>query len=135
MRRFVLADTGPLYAAVDPDDQHHQRAQAELGRLAADRLDVAVVYPTLLEAYSLVLYRLGIVNARGWLAEVTVQAMLLNPTADDYLVAQATATAYADQPLTLFDAVLAATARRLDVSVWTYDHHFDLLRVPVWRPT
>lgn len=27
--RKNLADTGPLYAALDPDDQYHEQAQAE----------------------------------------------------------------------------------------------------------
>jgi predicted nucleic acid-binding protein len=38
-----------------------------------------------------------------------------------------------DQNLTLVDATLAALASRLKIEVWTYDHHFDLMRVPVWR--
>jgi len=31
--RDVIADTRPLYAAVDPDDQYHQQAQADLNQL------------------------------------------------------------------------------------------------------
>ncbi|MGH9327402.1 MAG: hypothetical protein ACRD2B_12060 [Terriglobia bacterium] len=50
----VLADTGPLYAAVDPEDAH-QRSQRELPRLVRERRDVVVPYPTLLECYTLVL--------------------------------------------------------------------------------
>jgi hypothetical protein len=34
MKRVVFADTGPLYAALDPHGQYHQRAQEELERLA-----------------------------------------------------------------------------------------------------
>jgi hypothetical protein len=30
MKRAVLADTGPLYAAVDPDDAYDARAHREL---------------------------------------------------------------------------------------------------------
>jgi len=59
MKGAVLADTGPLYAAVDPDDEYHARAQRELKRLARDKREVVIAYPTLLEAYTLVLYRLG----------------------------------------------------------------------------
>jgi len=29
MRQVVLADTGPLYAAVDPTDHYHLQAQSE----------------------------------------------------------------------------------------------------------
>ncbi len=59
MKRAVLADSGPLYAAVDPDDAHHARAHRELNRLARDKHEVLIAYPTLLEAYTLVLFRLG----------------------------------------------------------------------------
>ena len=55
MKRAILADTGPLYAAADPDDAHHERAQRELERLAREKREVVLAYPTLLEAYTLVL--------------------------------------------------------------------------------
>lgn len=59
MRRTVIADTGPLYAATDRDDQHHLRAQRELERLTREKHELVIAYPTLLEGYTLVLYRLG----------------------------------------------------------------------------
>ena len=76
MKRAVLADTGPLYAAVDPDDAHHARPRRELDRLAQDKLEVVVAYPTLLEAYTLVLYRLGMQAATAWLSEILNGALL-----------------------------------------------------------
>jgi len=33
----------------------------------------------------------------------------------------------------MFDAVTAVVGRRLRMPVWTYDHHFDVVRVEVWR--
>jgi predicted nucleic acid-binding protein len=130
--RVVLADTGPLYAAVDPQDAQHKRALQELQNIHKDRRQVVTLYPTLLEAYSLVLFRLGIDVADRWLAEMA-DATMINPTAEDYRQAEARIRARADQPITLFDAVLAIVATRLKVEVWTYDHHFDVMRVPVWR--
>ncbi|MDA2937241.1 hypothetical protein MYX75_03130 [Acidobacteria bacterium AH-259-A15] len=62
----ILADTGPLYALVDPDDQYHSQAQAEAQRISDEDLTVGVSYPILLEAYTLVLQRLGIRVARVW---------------------------------------------------------------------
>ena len=47
MKRTVLADTGPLYAAVDPDDEYHARAQRELKRLAREKREVVLACPTL----------------------------------------------------------------------------------------
>jgi predicted nucleic acid-binding protein len=133
MKRAVLADSGPLYAAVDPDDAHHDRAHRELNRLARDKREVLVAYPTLLEAYSLVLYRLGKRVASSWLVDITSGAALINPTPEDYREAVAILKSFSDQPITLFDATLAVLSARLDIEVWTYDHHFDVMRTAVWR--
>lgn len=132
MKRAVLADTGPLYAATDPDDAHHKRARQELQRLTRDRYEVVVAYPTLLEAYTLVLFRLGRTAAVRWLGDMS-GASLINPNPEDYRQAAAKINTLADQPITLFDATVAALATRLKLEVWTYDHHFDLMRVGVWR--
>lgn len=132
MRSAVLADTGPLYAAADPDDAYHKRARRELSRLASGHQEVVVAYPTLLEAYTLVLFRLGQSTALHWLEEM-VGAALVNPSAEDYRQAVARVASLKDQPITLFDALVASLARRLDLEVWTYDHHFDVMRVAVWR--
>jgi hypothetical protein len=40
--RSVLADTGLLYAAVDPDDQYQARAQEQLQDLADQGLSVVL---------------------------------------------------------------------------------------------
>jgi len=132
MTRAVLADTGPLYAAVDPHDARHKRALEELRKLAREKREVVVAYPTLLEAYTMVLHRLGANTATDWLVDMA-DAALVDPTPDDYRQAVGRIGALADQPITLFDATVAALATRLGLEVWTYDHHFDVMRVPVWR--
>jgi len=135
MRRAVIADTGPLYAAVDPDDSYHQRAHRELQRLARDRYRIIVLYPTLLESYSLVLYRLGTRIASRWLEEILIGSTLANPSPEDYLDAARRIASLPDQSITMFDATTAALATRLSAQVWTYDHHFDVMRSRVWRPS
>jgi predicted nucleic acid-binding protein len=132
MTRAVLADTGPLYAASDEADEHHQRALLQLEALARDRREVLIPYPILLEAYSLLLFKLGRNAASGWLTEVA-NASFVNPTPQDYARGFTTLQASANQNLTLVDATLAALASRLALEVWTYDHHFDVMRIPVWR--
>ena len=133
MRSVVIADTGPLYAAVDPDDAYHNQSQLELRRLSHGRRDVVIAYPTLLEAYTLVLYRLGHSTASVWLSNIMAGAALINPTPDDYHEAVNRIQTFTDQQITLFDAIVAVLAARLGVQVWTYDHHFDVMRVEVWR--
>lgn len=130
--RAVLADTGPLYAAVDPHDAHHKRARAEQRELDREKREVVVAYPILLEAYTMVLRRLGRNAAADWLTDMT-NAAVVNPTPEDYRQAIARVGALAGQSITLFDATVAALATRLDLEVWTYDHHFDVMRVAVWR--
>ena len=132
MSRAVLADTGPLYAAADPDDAYHRRSQQELRRLAREKREVVVAYCTLLEAYTLVLHRLGKTAALSWLNEME-NAALINPTNEDYRLAAARIRRLGDQSVSLFDATVASLATRLRLDVWTYDHHFDVMRIPVWR--
>jgi predicted nucleic acid-binding protein len=132
MIRAVLADTGPLFAANDEADLHHQRALRELKELARDRREVLIPYPILLEAYSLLLFKLGTRAAMGWLTEVA-DSSFVNPTPEDYSRAGTTVRTLGDQRVTLVDATVGALSTRLGLEVWTYDHHFDVMRVPVWR--
>lgn len=133
MRRSVLADTSPLYAALDPSDDNHVRAREDIERLNAGGVGIMVAYTTLCECYSVILYKLGIGAAHGWLREVQDHASLINPTPDDFEEAAGLVRDYQDQALSMFDAVTASLSRRLGLSVWTYDYHFDVVRVEVWR--
>jgi predicted nucleic acid-binding protein len=128
----VLADTGPLYAAIDPHDARHKQAVAELHKLGREKREIVVAYPILFEAYTMVLRRLGRNAAADWLMDMA-NASLINPMPEDYRHAVATIRALADQSITLFDATVAALAIRLELEVWTYDHHFDVMRIGVWR--
>ena len=58
---------------------------------------------------------------------------LINPDSEDYGRAVITLRNFPDQTITLVDATVATLALRLGLEVWTYDHHFDVMRVPVWR--
>lgn len=132
MKRAVLADTGPLFAAADEDDSEHERALRQTDELERDGRIVLIPYPILLEAYSLVLKRFGSPAALRWL-ENAVEASLINPTPEDYSIACAIVRALSDQDISLVDATVATMAMRMKVEVWTYDHRFDVMRAPVWR--
>ena len=119
--KAVLADTGPLYALADPSDQFHARARAEIESIEKRDFQVATGYPTLCEAHTLVLRRLGVDYACRWLAEMLEGAVLLNPEVTDYAMAAAQLDRFPDQPITLVDAVTAVMADRLGMSVWSFD--------------
>jgi predicted nucleic acid-binding protein len=132
MNRLVLVDTGPLYALADPSDQYHLRAQTELDRIDATKQFVAVTYPTLAEAYTLVLRRLGIAYAHQWVQQLMDGSMLINPEPGDYVRAATLILKFQDQSITLFDAVVATISERLRTAVWTYDRDFELMGVKRW---
>lgn len=133
MRGIVLADTGPLYAARDPDDEQHERSQRELKRLRLQNLKVVVPYATLLESYTLVMRELGIRKAHEFLDETVRGSFFENATSEDYRKASLRVLRYKDQDITLVDAVIAEIADRLASPVWTFDHHFDVMGAKVWR--
>jgi predicted nucleic acid-binding protein len=134
MSRAILADAGPLFAAVDPDDAYHKRAQSELKLVAREKRELIVSYSTVLETHALVLRRLGAKAAEDWLADILVSAKVVNPSVEDYIGGAVKLATFTDQSITLFDSVLAVLSTRLGVQVWTYDHHFDVMRSEVWRP-
>jgi hypothetical protein len=49
----------------------------------------------------------------------------MNPTPEDFREAASLIRGYQDQALSMFDAVTAVVSRRLEMPVWTYNHHFD----------
>jgi predicted nucleic acid-binding protein len=92
-----------------------------------------VPYPILLECYSLVMRKLGTRQAHALLAQLASTSIFANATTEDYQDASITVLPYRNQDISLFDAVLAAMSDRLEAPVWTFDHHFDVLGVNVWR--
>lgn len=132
--RAVLADTGPLYAAFDPGDQYHPRAKAEMDILNQRGISVQLAYSTLSEAYSLVLYRFSSREALHFLTQLHQSVFLLSVSSEDYEQASDVLKQFADQRLSLFDAVLYRLSQRVRLPVWTYDHHFDVMQAQVWRP-
>jgi predicted nucleic acid-binding protein len=126
----VLADTVIFYALLDEKDTHHQRAQLELQKIVESKTTIYVSFPIFLEAYSLLLYRLGFPSAQEF---VDYCLEFINPTPEDYLQANDKASKYPDQTITLVDAITAVLSERLNLPVWSYDYHFDIMRIDVWR--
>jgi predicted nucleic acid-binding protein len=131
--RAVIADTGPLYAAVDVDDQYHERSQVELQRIDAENLTVVIPFPVYLETYNLLLYRLGTQQALDFARQCLEAVHFVNPSQEQYIAAVEKTARFPDQRITLCDAVTAILSDEMNLAVWTYDYHFDLMQVRVWR--
>lgn len=129
----VLVDSSALYAVVDPRDDRHDRARGDLDRIQDAGLSLSVPLPILYESHALILHRLGFLVASNWLDQVISNLRLISPTRGDLEGAHHRLRRFSDQEITLADAVTAQIARDLDLPVWTYDHHFDILGAPVWR--
>lgn len=133
MRGVVLADTGPLYAAADPNDSQHERSLREQAHLEAQSLRAVVSYATLQEAHGLVLRKLGTAQARTFLRDLLHTTVFVVPIEEDHKEAIRCVLQYSDQDISMADAINAETADRLQVPMWTYDHHFDDMGSHVWR--
>jgi len=131
--KAILADTTPLYGAIDTSDQFHARAQAEIQRIAKEKLIVVVSFPVYIETYSLLLYRLGFEQANRFSQNCLESANLLNPTEEQYLKAIKKVQQFPDQTITIVDALTAILADELNIPVWTYDYHFNVMKISVWR--
>jgi predicted nucleic acid-binding protein len=131
--RAIIADTGPLYAAIDKDDKYHQQSQQQLTQINQQKFVIFIPYPIYLETHKLILQSLGVATALKFSQEIQQQANLINPTPEDYQIATFLIAKFTDQKITLFDAIVAVLANQLKVAVWTYDYHFDVMQIPVWR--
>lgn len=130
---MVLADTGPLYAAADPTDSMHGRSLQEQNRLEVQSLRAVVSYATLQEAHGLILRKLGPSQARAFLRDLLRTTVFIAPIEEDHRKAVGRVLRYPDQDISMADAVNAEISDRLQIPMWTYDHHFDVMGSNVWR--
>lgn len=131
--RGLIADTTPLFRAIDPNDQYHSRAQLELERIEIEDLTVFIPFPVYVETYSLLLYRLGFSYAYSFTQSCIDSVHLINPTEEEYLAAVKKVSRYPDQKITLVDAIIAVLSEKMNLPVWSYDYHFDVMGIPIWR--
>lgn len=128
----AIVDTGPLYAAVDRDDEDHHRSLAVLARRGLRLIIPALVVA---EACYLIGTRLGArVEARfvATLADFDVRS----PEPDDWHRISGLVKQYADFPLGSVDASVIALAERLQTRlIITLDRrHFAAVRDPAGQP-
>ena len=129
---LAVVDTGPLYAAVDADDEDHERC---LEALEAPGVRLFIPAMVIAEATYLVGSRLGPHVEASFLAALAgmdVEA----PTAADWPRIARLVEQYADLPLGGTDASVIALAERLgtDVIITLDRRHFGAVRPDHARP-
>ncbi|MFV2062090.1 MAG: type II toxin-antitoxin system VapC family toxin [Chloroflexota bacterium] len=129
---IAVVDSGPLYAAVDADDDDHGRCLEVLRR--AD-LDLVVPALVIAEVTYLVGRRLGPETEASFLrgiADLEIEA----PSDRDLAAMAALVKRYGDFPLGGTDASVAVLADRLgsDLIVTLDQRHFTALRSTQGRP-
>jgi predicted nucleic acid-binding protein len=126
MPTLAVVDAGPLYAAVDADDEDHAASLRALRRA-----DLRLVVPALVvaEATYFVGRRLG-PAAESLFLEGLAGFDVEGPTEDDFVRMAALVAQYSDFPLGGTDASVVALAERLEAGVVvTLDRrHFAAVR-------
>jgi len=124
---IAIVDAGPLYAAVDADDNDHERCLSVLQR---DDLELVVPAMVVAEVSYLVGRRLGAATEAAFLrslSAVEVEA----PTVEDWVNIAALVERYGDFQLGGTDASVAVLAERLgtDLIVTLDRRHFAAIRM------
>lgn len=131
---LAVVDTGPLYAAVDADDQEHQRSLDVL-QMPGIRLFVPAM--VVAEAAYLIGTRLGPAVEAAFLAGLSELEVVAPAPGDWQRIAQLVER-YGDFPLGATDASVVVLAERLSTdTIITLDRrHFAAVRpnhCPAWR--
>ena len=124
----VVADTGPLYALADADDEFHSTVKTWAGK---NKEAVIVPGSVVVEVCYLVLEHLGPAAEIAFLQSLANREMLLEqPTAKDLERSTQILKQYRDSQFGMVDATVMAMAERLNVqTVLTLDHrHFSIYR-------
>ena len=125
---MILADTGPLVAAIDSGDAAHE---VVIGFLMHNREPIAVPSIVIPEVGYFLGKRLPAQIEAAFLRQIgTGDMLLLDATVADYLRAADLVEHYDSLPLGTVDALVIAIAERLDVTtVMTLDRrHFGVVR-------
>ena len=124
----ILADTGPLYAAIDRADSEHERCVAALARI---REPIIVPFPVIVEVCRLIQRRLQAEHQSRFLRSLTMGELEVEHLGDpDILRAADLVERYADARFGFVDASVVALAERFSVTrLLTLDRRdFSLVR-------
>ena len=124
----LIADTGPLYALADADDEYHDTVKAFASK---NRETVIVPGPVVVEVCYLILEHLGSVAEVAFLRSLSQRELLLEqPTAKDLDRSIQILEQYRDSKFGMVDATVMAMAERMGLqTILTLDwRHFSTFR-------
>ena len=111
---MIVCDTGPLVAAADRDDAHHEAITLTLDEL---REPLVVPAPVVVEVCWLLERNLGAAAESAFLAASAAGELAIEePTPADYDRMASLVETYADLPLGMVDASVVAVAERLSIT-------------------
>lgn len=125
---MILVDTGPLYAYVDADDEHHFES---LGLLESHPGPLVVPVLVVTEVAYLLSSRLGVEAEIRFLGDFAAGNLISEAVSGgDWLRIAELVGRYRDLPLGAVDASVVAAAERLEVvEIATFDRRdFSLVR-------
>ncbi len=125
---MIVVDTGPLVAAADADDDHHESCAAFLERHADE---LVVPSSVIVEACWLIARTLGVDAEAALLESIAEGELHVEELIDvDYRRAGELVVKYGDLDLGMVDATVVAVAERLGVDrIATIDHRdFTVIR-------
>ncbi|HTC71544.1 MAG TPA: PIN domain-containing protein [Solirubrobacteraceae bacterium] len=136
---MILVDTGPLVAAANRNDTHHQASTEALAAARRPRLVPGMV---IAEVGYLLARDAGFSVEAGFLRSFETGFLdIVSPTADDLARAADLVEQYADLPLGTTDACIVALAERLNITelVTLDQRHFNVVhaeraRAPIRTP-
>ncbi len=134
-RRLVL-DAGPLIALLHRNDHDHDHALAGFRELTDGNASLVTPLPILFEVYKWLLYEAGPGAAQQGLHQMRRSLDITYPIQEEFAAAATLTGARRNWTGTLEDAIVAVTALRSRIPVWTLNYR-DLRVFPelqFWNP-
>lgn len=121
----VFVDTSGLFALLDADDTHHERARSAWTRLIEEGVRLATCSYTLVEAYALVRKRLGVRALRSVVEDLVPVLDVHWLDEDTHAQATAALLAAGRRKPSLVDCASFVLMRQLGITrAFTFDRHF-----------
>ena len=121
----IFADTSGIYALLDADDRHHERAKMALGSWLEQSTSLVCSNYVLLETIALVQRRLGMVAARRFCQEMEPLFQVYWVDQELHSAAVGTLLTVGARNLSLVDCASFELMRRLEIrTAFAFDRHF-----------